>query len=71
MSLTVSILVKDKVAEEWLTEMNYKIDDIQFVKASKVIGHYKADIRVIITVVIKLKSQEDLQHLQVKLVSNP
>jgi len=62
---------KDKVAQEWLTEMNYKIDDIEFVKASKVRGQYKADIQVRITIIIKLKSQEDLQNLQVKLVSNP
>ena len=61
----------DKVAQEWLAEMNYKIDDIEFVKASKVRGQYKADIQVKITVLIKLKSQEDLQNLQVKLVSNP
>jgi len=62
---------KDKTAQEWLTEMNYKIYDIEFVKASKVRGQYKADIQVRITIVIKLKSQEDLQNLQVKLVSNP
>ena len=62
---------KDKVAQEWLTEMNYKINDIEFVKASKVRGQYKADIQVRITIVIKLKSQEDLQNLQIKLVSNP
>ncbi len=61
----------DKVAQEWLSEMNYKIDDIEFVKASKVRGQYKADIQVRITILIKLKSQEDLQNLQVKLVSNP
>jgi len=61
----------DKVAQEWLAEMNYKIDDIEFVKASKVRGQYKADIQVRITILIKLKSQEDLQNLQVKLVSNP
>lgn len=61
----------DKVAQEWLVEMNYKINDIEFVKASKVIGQYKADIQVRITILIKLKSQEDLQNLQVKLVSNP
>src|SRR3989344_1763707 len=59
----------DKVAQEWLAEMNYKIDDIEFVKASKVRGQYKADIQVRITIVIKLKSQEDLQNLQVKLVT--
>lgn len=60
----------DKVAQEWLAEMNYKISDIEFVRASKVRGQYKADIQVRITIVIKLKSQEDLQNLQVKLVSN-
>jgi len=61
----------DKVAQEWLAEMNYKVDDIEFVKASKVRGQYKADIQVRVAVVIKLKSQEDLQNLQIKLVSNP
>jgi hypothetical protein len=61
----------DKVAQEWLAEMSYKINDIEFVKASKVRGQYKADIQVRITILIKLKSQEDLQNLQVKLVSNP
>ncbi len=61
----------DKVSQEWLAEMGYKIDDIEFVKASKVRGQYKADVQVRITVLIKLKSQEDLQNLQVKLVSNP
>ena len=61
----------DKIAQEWLAEMSYKIDDIEYVKASKVRGQYKADIQVRITIVIKLKSQEDVQNLQVKLVSNP
>ena len=61
----------DKIAKEWLSEMNYKVDDIEYVKASKVRGQYKADIQVRITIVIKLKSQEDVQNLQVKLVSNP
>jgi len=60
----------DKIAQEWLAEMNYKIDDIEFVKALKVRGQYKADIQVRITILIKLKSQEDVQNLQVKLVSN-
>lgn len=61
----------DSVAQDWLSEMNYKINDIEFVNASKVRGQYKADVQVRITVLIKLKSQEDLQNLQVKLVSNP
>lgn len=62
---------KDKIAQEWLLEMNYKVKDIEFVKAIKVRGQYKADIQVRITVLIKLKSQEDIQNLQIKLVSNP
>ena len=60
----------DKTAQEWLAEMNYKISDIEYVKASKVRGQYKADIQVRIMILIKLKSQEDLQNLQVKLVSS-
>lgn len=32
---------------------------------------YKSDIQVRVRIIIKLKSQEDLQNLQVKLVSNP
>ena len=63
--------VKDKVAQEWLKAMSYKISDIEYVKASRVLGQYKADIQVRVRVIIKLKSQEDLQNLQVKLVSNP
>ena len=62
---------KDKVAQKWLEAMGYKIDDIEYVKASKVRGQYKADIQVRVRIIIKLKSQEDLQNLQVKLVSNP
>jgi hypothetical protein len=61
----------DMIAQEWLAEMNYKIDDIEFVQASKVKGQYKADIQVRITILIKQQSQEDVQNLQVKLVSNP
>jgi hypothetical protein len=60
----------NKLAQEWLGAMNYNIADIEFVKASKVRGHYKADIQVRIMITIKLKSQEDVQNLQVKLVSN-
>lgn len=61
----------DEISKEWLNAMNYDISDIEYVKASKVRGQYKADIQVRIRIVIKLKSQEDLQNLQVKLVSNP
>jgi hypothetical protein len=62
---------EDDVAQKWLEAMGYKINDIEYVKASKVRGQYKADIQVRVRIVIKLKSQEDLQNLQVKLVSNP
>jgi hypothetical protein len=61
----------DMIAQEWLRAMSYDFKEIEYVKASKVKGQYKADIQVRITIVIKLKSQEDLQNLQVKLVSNP
>lgn len=61
----------DEVAQAWLKAMGYSIQDIEFVKAVKINGQYKADIQVKVRIIIKLKSQEDLQNLQVKLVSNP
>ena len=61
---------KDGVAQKWLNAMGYDISNIEYVKAEKVRGQYKADIQVRIRIIIKLKSQEDLQNLQVKLVSN-
>lgn len=62
---------KDETAQKWLKAIGYKIEDIEYVKASKIRGQYKADVQVRVRIVIKLKSQEDLQNLQVKLVSNP
>ena len=62
---------KDKTAQKWLEAMEYNIDEIEYVKASKIIGSYKADVQVRIQITIKLKSQSDIQNLQVKLVSNP
>ena len=61
----------DKIAQKWLKAMGYDFKDIEYVKAEKVRGQYKADIQVRVRITIKLKSQEDLQNLQVKLVSNP
>lgn len=61
----------DSVAQEWLNAMGYNVSDIEYVKAVKVYGQYKADIQVRVKILIKLKSQEDLQNLQIKLVSNP
>lgn len=62
---------KDEIAKKWLNAMGYNISDIEYVKAVKVRGQYKADIQIRVRITIKLKSQEDLQNLQVKLVSNP
>jgi hypothetical protein len=62
---------KDKIAQDWLGAMGYNVLNIEYVKAKKVCGQYKADIQVRVIIIIKLKSQEDLQNLQVKLVSNP
>lgn len=62
---------QDETAKKWLNAMGYNISDIEYVKAVKVVGHYKADIQVRVRIIIKLKHQEDLQNLQVKLVSNP
>ena len=62
---------KDEIARKWLEEMGYKLNEIEYVKASKIKGSYKADVQVRIQIIIKLKSQSDIQNLQVKLVSNP
>jgi hypothetical protein len=51
--------------------MNYNISEIEYVKAEKVKGSFKADIQVKISVTIKLKNLVDIQNIQVKLVSNP
>ncbi len=62
---------KDKTAKKWLEAMEYNVAEIESVKAIKVENNYKADIQVQINISIKLKSQLDVQNLQVKLVSNP
>ena len=61
---------KDEASQKWLNAMGYNISDIEYVKAIKVRGQYKADIQVRVQIIVKLKSQEDLQNLQIKLVSN-
>lgn len=60
----------DEISKQWLRAMNYDISDVEYVKAIKIRGQYKADVQVRVRIVIKLKSQEDIQNLQVKLVSN-
>ena len=59
----------DLTAQEWLISMNYKLADIQNVKASKIKGSFKADVQVQIKIEIQLKELIDVQNLQVKLVS--
>ncbi|EAJ3918994.1 type II restriction endonuclease [Campylobacter jejuni] len=61
----------DTLAQSWLKAMNYNINDIQNVKAQKIKGSFKADVQVVILVQIKLQNLQDVQNIQVKLVSNP
>lgn len=58
----------DNVAQAWLIAMNYKIDEIDYVKAFKIGGNYKSDVQV--QVIIKFKEIADCENLSVKLVSN-
>lgn len=58
---------KDADAQKWLTIMNYKLEEIEYVKAVKISGE-KTDVQVQVT--IKLKKAIDVENLQVKLVSN-
>ncbi|EAI1422251.1 type II restriction endonuclease [Campylobacter jejuni] len=57
----------DTLAQSWLKAMNYNINDIQNV----IKGSFKADVQVVILVQIKLQNLQDVQNIQVKLVSNP
>ena len=58
------------LAQKWLKEMNYNLKEIESVEANKIKGSFKADVQIKIHIAIKLKSLEDVQNLQVKLVSN-
>ncbi len=60
----------NQLAKDWLAAMNYNLNDIEYVKAEKIKGSFKADIRVQVKVIIKLQSLIDCQNIQVKLVSN-
>jgi len=60
----------DVIARKWLEAMGYDLKEVEYVKASKIRGQYKADVQVRVQITIKLKSQSDIQNLQVKLVSN-
>ncbi len=59
------------LAKSWLKAMNYNIKDIQNVKAHKIRGSFKADVQVVILIQVKLQNLQDVQNIQVKLVSNP
>lgn len=59
------------LAQSWLKAMKYNLRDIQSVKAQKIKGGFKADVQVVILVQIKLQNLQDVQNIQVKLVSNP
>lgn len=61
----------NKLAKEWLQAMGYEINMIKSVKAQKVSGSFKADVQVVILVQIEFNNLQDVQNLQVKLVSNP
>ncbi len=58
----------DEDAQKWLIIMQYKLEEIEYVKAVKLSGH-KTDVQAQVT--IKIKEAIDVQNLQVKLVSNP
>ncbi len=58
------------LAKSWLGAMNYTLNEIEEVKAYKIKGSFKADVQVQINIEIKLKKLQDIQNLQVKLVSN-
>lgn len=57
----------DNEAKQWLEIMQYRLEEIQWIKATVISGH-KADINIQIQ--IKLKQALDTQNIQVKLVSN-
>lgn len=59
---------QDNDVKQWLKIMNYDLNEIESVKAEKILGHYKADVQVQVS--IKLKNCIDVENLQVKLVSN-
>lgn len=62
---------KQSLAQEWLIAMEYKLEKIQSVNAQKIKGSFKADIQVAILIQIKLEKLQDIQNIQIKLVSNP
>lgn len=60
----------NELAKDWLKAMKYNIDEIEEVNAYKIKGSFKADVQVIIIIQVKLQKIQDIQNIQVKLVSN-
>ena len=58
----------DEDAQKWLLIMQYKLDEIEYVKAVKISQGFKTDVQAQVT--IKLKEAIDVQNLQVKLISS-
>ena len=61
----------NELAKYWLETMGYTLSEIEYVKAVKITGSFKADIQVQISIMIKLKDEIDCQNISIKLVSNP
>jgi hypothetical protein len=59
----------DPDAQSWLKIMEYKIDEIEKVEASKITGSHKADVQVKIK--IYLRQAIEAENISIKLVSNP
>lgn len=57
----------DEDAQKWLLIMQYKLEEIEYVKAVKISQGFKTDVQAQVT--IKLKEAIDVQNLQVKLIS--
>ena len=58
----------DEDAQKWLLIMQYKLEEIEYVKAVKISQGFKTDVQAQVT--IKLKEAIDVQNLQVKLISS-
>ena len=60
---------RDEDSQKWLKIMGYNLGEIDSVLAVKV-SKCKTDVQVKVKITIKLKNIDDVQNLQVKLVSN-
>lgn len=58
----------DEDSQKWLLIMQYKLEEIEYVKAVKISQGLKTDVQAQVT--IKLKEAIDVQNIQVKLISS-